>query len=124
MHWFNWCKKDYDSNPPSDLGHIQGRGHFLQLSLHCAVAERPFQHWLFDPQQLTHLLQICNHRHKDGDIKQPDSARKWKSFSPCYHYLYSILLLKPNVKPVEQLNGNDTDVNLFYLILMENVVLL
>lgn len=44
MLWNNWCKTDYDSSIPSDLGHVQGCGHFLQLCLHCAVAERSFQH--------------------------------------------------------------------------------
>lgn len=43
----------------SDLGHVQGGGHFLQLCLHCAVAEGSLQNRLLDSQELTHLFQIC-----------------------------------------------------------------
>lgn len=43
----------------SDLGDVQGSGHFLQLRLHRAVAERSLQNRLLDSQELAHLLQIC-----------------------------------------------------------------
>lgn len=43
----------------SDLSHVQGSGHFLQLCLHCAVAEGSLQNRLFDSQELAHLFQIC-----------------------------------------------------------------
>lgn len=48
----------------SDLGHIQSGWDFLHLRLDCAVAEGSLQHRLFDPQELTHLLQICSAERK------------------------------------------------------------
>lgn len=43
----------------TDLRHVEGGGHLLQLGLHRAVAEGSLQHRLLDAQQLAHLLQIC-----------------------------------------------------------------
>lgn len=53
------CTDKKELNFLSDLGHVQGSGHFLQLCLHCAVAEGSLQNRLFDSQELTHLFQIC-----------------------------------------------------------------
>lgn len=72
-------------NSFSDLGHIQGSGDFLHLSLYCAVAECSLQDGLFDTQQLTHLLQICRSRPRNTHIYSLDLFG---------HHLYCIFYVK------------------------------
>lgn len=57
-------------NSLSDLGDVQGSGHFLQLCLHRAVAKGSLQNRLLDSQELTHLFQICKMHTIDSQSKK------------------------------------------------------